>query len=258
MRRVLKLCLGGWVLVFSLVAFSGCKKEAPPPTPPPPPRAETRDPAPPDPTPPPTIQISASPSSIERNSQTTLRWDTTNAASVVIDNGVGNVAESGSLVITPRQSTTYTATATGAGGEARASARVTVITPTAAAPLTTDQMQIEELIAEGKFQPVFFAYDKSDLTDESMATLRENARFLRQYPDSRILIEGHCDERGSEEYNLALGDRRARVTYDFLTQLGVEANRMNTISFGEERPFDPAKTEAAFAKNRRAHFRGGR
>ncbi|MEE8587343.1 MAG: OmpA family protein [Acidobacteriota bacterium] len=258
MRRVLRLCLSGGVLVFSLMVFSGCKKEAPPPAPPPP-RTESRPSPPPDPVlPAPTIRISASPSSIERTSQTTLRWDSSNAASVVIDNGVGNVTEQGSVVITPLQSTTYTATATGGGGEAKASARVTVIAPASKAPLTTDQMQIEDLIDEGRFRPVFFAYDKSDLSEEAKAVLQENARYLRQYPDSRILIEGHCDERGSEEYNLALGDLRSRTAHDFLVQLGVETNRMNTISFGEERPFDPALTEAAFAKNRRAHFRGGR
>lgn len=168
------------------------------------------------------------------------------------------MAEQGSVVVTPLQSTTYTAIATGAGGEARASARVTVIEPAPSAPLADDQVRLEELMGQDKFQDIFFAYDKAELTEEAKATLRQNAIYLRELPKSRILIEGHCDERGSEEYNLALGDRRARAAFDFLVQLGVEPERMNTISFGEERPFDPGHSEAAWAKNRRAHFVGDR
>jgi peptidoglycan-associated lipoprotein len=101
---------------------------------------------------------------------------------------------------------------------------------------------------------VFFEYDSADLTPEARRILEENAKWFRRYPEARITVEGHCDERGTEEYNLALGDRRANAAADYLVQLGVETDRLDRISFGEERPFVEGTTEAAYAKNRRAHF----
>lgn len=203
----------------------------------------------------PTISISANPSSVQRTMQTTLSWDSKDAASVVIDQGVGNVSLSGSIVVTPLESTTYTAIAKGAGGEARSSARVTVIRPDVTkTDVLTPQQELQRIIDQGGVRPVFFAYDKYDLTEESKEILRENAKVFRSHSEYRVVIEGHCDERGSEEYNLALGDRRAQAAYDYLVLLGVDPRKMSTISFGEERPFDTGTTEAAYARNRRAQF----
>ncbi len=234
--------------------FAGCSKKTGPPlssapttTAPAPDRPEPKAPTP-------TLSISADPSSIQRNSQTTLKWQSSNATSVVIDNGVGNVQSNGSLTVTPLQSTTYTATATGPGGEARASTRVTVVRP-AAKPIATDAELAQEAIRDGRIRPVFFAYDKAELTQDAKAILRANARWMREFPGAQFVIEGHCDERGSEEYNLALGDRRAQAAFEFIRQLGVNASNVRTISYGEERPFDTGHNEAAWAKNRRAHFR---
>jgi peptidoglycan-associated lipoprotein len=118
----------------------------------------------------------------------------------------------------------------------------------------TDVEGLRRAIEEGKVNPIFFAYDRAEITSESKAVLEENARWFRRYPNALVTIEGHCDERGTEEYNLALGDRRAQAARDYLIQLGVSSNRMESISFGEERPFAQGSNEAAWAQNRRAHF----
>ncbi|MCI0699094.1 peptidoglycan-associated lipoprotein Pal [candidate division KSB1 bacterium] len=103
-------------------------------------------------------------------------------------------------------------------------------------------------------QNVYFDFDKYDLTSEALQTLADNARVLKAYPDARIAIEGHCDERGTVEYNLALGDKRAKAAKDYLVSLGVDASQISTISYGKEQPLDPSHTEEAWARNRRAEF----
>jgi peptidoglycan-associated lipoprotein len=106
----------------------------------------------------------------------------------------------------------------------------------------------------GPLEDIHFALDQSDLTDQARATLERNAQWMRSHAGAKVRVEGHCDERGTVEYNLALGERRAQATRDYLVSLGVEAGRLSTVSYGKERPIDPSSTEAAFAKNRRAHF----
>lgn len=101
---------------------------------------------------------------------------------------------------------------------------------------------------------VFFAFDDYSLSDEAMATLGENARIIKEHPDVVYLIEGHCDERGTVEYNLALGEKRAKAVRDYLVALGVPASQLRITSYGEERPFALGHDEAAWAQNRRAHF----
>jgi peptidoglycan-associated lipoprotein len=101
---------------------------------------------------------------------------------------------------------------------------------------------------------VYFGYDSYDLSATSLATLRENAEVLKAYPDFSLAIEGHCDERGTIDYNLALGEKRAAAVRDYLASLGVARDRIRIITFGEERPVDPGHTEAAWSKNRRAEF----
>jgi peptidoglycan-associated lipoprotein len=101
---------------------------------------------------------------------------------------------------------------------------------------------------------IYFAFDRYDLGPEARAVLTKNAEFVLNFPESEIQIEGHCDERGTSEYNLALGERRSLSVRQYLVSLGVPAGRLSTISFGEELPADPRHNEAAWAKNRRAHF----
>lgn len=101
---------------------------------------------------------------------------------------------------------------------------------------------------------VFFEFDSAELDPMAVSQLKNNAMWLVDNPSIALMIEGHCDERGTTEYNLALGERRAEVTKRFLEKAGVAASRLGTVSFGEEKPFDPGHDEAAWAKNRRAHF----
>ena len=107
---------------------------------------------------------------------------------------------------------------------------------------------------EFEMEDVYFEYDSSLLTSEAQMLLKKKAQYLKEHPGITVVIEGHCDERGTFEYNLALGDRRALSVKAFLTDLGVSASRLTTISYGEERPLDPRSTEDAWAKNRRVHF----
>lgn len=106
-----------------------------------------------------------------------------------------------------------------------------------------------------KLEIVYFGFNEAVLTDEARETLARNAEYLRRRPEARVQIEGHCDERGSTEYNLALGERRAMTVRDYLIKLGIEPRRLEIISYGEERPADPRSLELAWARNRRAEFR---
>jgi peptidoglycan-associated lipoprotein len=256
MQRITLYNLSWFFCFFCFLTVAACSKRPPPRTPSPGAsrtRDVTRDQRAGGPLP--TVTLAASPSTIERGEQTTLTWETTDTASLVIDSGIGNVADSGSLVVSPRDSTTFTATATGAGGEATASTRVTVVPRSARGMITsTDLDGLQQAVEEGKIQPLFFDYDQAGITADGERVLRENARWFQQFPNATILIEGHCDERGTEEYNLALGDRRAQATKAYLVQLGIASARMETISFGEERPFAPGYDEDAYRLNRRAHF----
>jgi peptidoglycan-associated lipoprotein len=119
-------------------------------------------------------------------------------------------------------------------------------------PLST--RSIDDVNRESPLQPAFFDYDSAELTAEARSALDANAAILKKYPTWVITIEGHCDERGTAEYNLALGERRAVAAQAYLVSLGIAPARLRTVSYGKEFPFDPAKTEAAWAKNRRAHF----
>lgn len=101
---------------------------------------------------------------------------------------------------------------------------------------------------------IHFEFDKAEIMGEARATLDDNVRQLKDHPDARVTIEGHCDERGTVEYNLALGQRRAHNTMQYMVRKGIGANRVSIISYGEERPVDPRHSEDAWSKNRRAHF----
>lgn len=254
MLPVARLTLVRVFCLFFLFTAPACRSRRPPivELPPPVPTTETQ-PGPAGPMP--TVVISASPNTIVRGEQTTLSWESTNAISLVIDKGVGTVAESGSLVVLPRESTTYTAIASGPAGDSRSSTRVTVVPGSAQGIIrSTDMEKLQLAIEEGEVQPLFFEYDQAVLTSQGERLLEENARWFRQYPNATIIIEGHCDERGTEEYNLALGDRRAQRVRTYLVQLGIAPDRMRAISFGEERPFARGYDEAAYRLNRRVHF----
>ncbi len=128
------------------------------------------------------------------------------------------------------------------------------VVPPMPVPEDIGAKSLDDLNRDSPLQPVFFVLDSSDLSSDGQAALQQNASVLKQFASWQITIEGHCDERGSAEYNLALGERRALAARDYLVSLGIPATRVRTVSYGKEFPFDPAQTEEAFSKNRRAHF----
>ncbi len=233
--------------IFLVLGLGGCKKKAPITPPPPPP------PAAPSPAPAPTVTLSADPTSIEKGQSSTLTWSTSSATNVSLDQGIGDVSTSGSRSVSPSVSTTYTITAKGEGGTATATARISVSAPPPPPPPTPMGPSVEELFNE-KVKDIYFDYDKSDIRDDARPVLAANADFLKQNPSLKVTIEGHCDERGSEEYNIGLGDRRATGTKEYLVTLGVSADRVNSISYGKEKPQCADKTEECYQKNRRSHF----
>ena len=245
----------GFTLLFStLIAFGCHKAPAQPPTPPPPAAAPPAAEAPA-----PTITLRAQPTTIDRGGSTTLQWQARNATTVTITPGVGDVAATGNRSVNPTSSVTYTATAMGPGGSATDTARITVNAPPAAGSTTpTPSGNISNVPLGTAFQQnvktIYFDYDKSDIRPDQVSILQGNASWLKSNQNARFTIEGHCDERGSEEYNLALGDRRANAVKEFLVAQGVAANRIMTVSYGEERPVCRETTEECYAMNRRAAF----
>ncbi|HKD02115.1 MAG TPA: peptidoglycan-associated lipoprotein Pal [Terriglobales bacterium] len=226
-------------MVGAVIMLGACKKKAAPPPPPPPP-----------PPPAPTASLSASPDTIDKGASTTLTWQTTNATDVSID-GIGAVQPNGSQRVTPTDSTTYHLVAKGEGGTQEATARVTVNAP--AAPPPTPSGTEEELFSQN-VKDVFFDFDKSDIRPDQQSAVQGNIDFLKQHPGISFTIEGHADERGSTEYNLALGDSRANAVKTALVQGGVNASNIKTISYGKEKPFCTESTEQCWQTNRRGHF----
>jgi len=136
-------------------------------------------------------------------------------------------------------------------------ARVEESVPVPSEPLAEDTIanrSLDDLNRDSPFKPVFFALDSAELDDAGRAVATANAQLLRKYPTWVITVEGHCDERGTAEYNLALGERRAVAVKTYLVSLGISPDRIRTVSYGKEFPFDPGHDEAAWAQNRRAHF----
>jgi peptidoglycan-associated lipoprotein len=240
-NRTMK-CLSLMFLFAALLTLGACHKKAPPAPPPPPPPPPAA----------PTASLSASPDTINPGQAATLSWQTTNADNVTIDNGIGKVDASGQRTVNPSQSTTYHLTATGKGGTQEATARVTVTPPPrveAPQPTASEEEQFAQMIKD-----IYFDYDKYDLRGDQTATVQADAQWLAQHPNVRFTIEGHCDERGSTEYNIALGDNRAQAVRNALTQAGVPADRIKVISYGKEKPFCTESNEQCWQQNRRAHF----
>ena len=246
------------ILLLAMAAGTGCKKKIPPPAPPPAPKVEV--PPAPAPKAPMITAFTAEPSSIERGQSAVLRWSVENADAVEINQGVGVVQANGTRRVFPNDSTTYTLTAKGPGGSTSATASVNVTAP-APPPVVAPppKKSLEERLTE--MQDAFFDYDKFNIREDAKGVLTRDADALKailaDFPNAVIALEGHCDERGSAEYNMALGDRRATAARDFLTPLGISADRLKTISYGKERPQCTESNEACWQKNRRAHFSAG-
>jgi len=232
-----------FVLIFSLSALlllGACKKKVAPPPPPPPP-----------PPPAPTASISVSPSTIQAGQSASLTWQTSNATDVSID-GIGAVQPNGSQSVSPSDSTTYHLTAKGSGGTQEATARLTVTQPPPPPPpppTVTDEDLFNQNIKD-----IYFDYDKSDIRADQQSSIQADIAFLTQHSNMNFTVEGHCDERGSTEYNLALGDNRANSVKNALVQGGVSADNIKTISYGKEKPFCTDHNEECWQQNRRGHF----
>jgi len=229
---------------FLALFIGACKK--------PPKAPEVAPPPPPPPAAKPTASISADRSSIQKGESVRLTWTTTDAQNVSIAPEVGAVTAQGSTTVTPADSATYTITATGAGGSADASVHITVTVPpppvVEAPKPTMDELFLKEV------RDAYFDYDKAEIRADAREALGKTADFFRNYPQLRVTIEGHCDERGSTEYNLALGDRRASAVKQYLVGLGIAADRLTTVSYGKEKPFCMQTDEACYQQNRRGHF----
>jgi peptidoglycan-associated lipoprotein len=250
--------IGAVLLSLSLLMVAeGCKKKGPAPPPPPAPKQEA--PPPPPPAKRPTIaSFTVEPSTIERGQSAMLRWSTQDAESVTINPGLGSVNPSGSRSVSPSSTTSYELIARGPGGEARQSVTLRVTEPPAPPPPAPEPtVTFAEAVAR-EIRDAFFDFDKSDINEGARATLTANADRMKQifqkYSSGVIVVEGHCDERGSAEYNLGLGDRRSTAARDFLVQLGVPGDRLKTVSYGKERPQCTESNEDCWQKNRRAHF----
>jgi len=251
----------GIVGLFLLALSAGCKKKVPvaavPPPAPPPSRTEVAPP----PKAPTITEFTAEPGTIDRGRSAVLRWRVNDASDVEIDQGIGAVSSAGDHRVFPENATTYTLVAKGPGGNATASAIVSVTAPPPPAPVTPVPAAPIQTIGQrlaNEVQDAFFDYDKSNIRDDARAALTNDADALRSilndFPKATIVIEGHCDERGSAEYNIALGDTRATSAKEFLGQLGLPPERLRTISYGKERPQCTDSNDACWQKNRRAHF----
>ncbi len=243
MKHILRLFVPVLLLV-ALVAVAGCKKKEKPLPP-----AETAPP--PTTAPAPTAQITATPDNITAGDQVVLSWRTTDANSVSID-GIGDVPTSGVKNVNPSSSTSYHLVARGDGGNADATVRVTVNQPPAVQVPTKSMSAEEEFRAN--MQDIFYDYDASDIRPDAQATLSRDAAFLKNHPEIKVVIGGYCDERGSNEYNLQLGQTRAEAARNALVNAGVSASSLRVISYGKEKPFCSESTEDCWQQNRRAGF----
>ncbi|HWE52101.1 MAG TPA: OmpA family protein [Bryobacteraceae bacterium] len=246
-----------------MVFASACSKKTPVVPPPSSPQAQGNTSAPAAGRPV-ISEFIAEPSSVERGQSAILRWTVSGATGVAIDHGIGTVPLTGTQrLAAATATTTYTLTATGPGGEATSTATLTVTSPTpreTLPPPVSTTGTLDQRV-ERDLQDALFDYDSNNIRGDARTTLSADAEALKRifadFPRATIIVEGHCDERGSAEYNLGLGDRRATAARDFLTQLGVSADRLKTVSYGKERPTCTEATESCWQRNRRAHFSVG-
>jgi len=195
--------------------------------------------------------LTATPTVISAGDQVQLSWRTTDATAVSID-GIGDVPTTGVKSVSPAASTTYHLVARGEGGTAEASVRVTVNAPPAVVVPSNTLSAEEEFKAN--VQDAFFDYDTYDIRGDAQSVLAKDASYLVSHPNVKVAIGGYCDERGSNEYNLALGQNRADAAKNALIQAGIAASRIRVVSYGKEKPYCSESTEECWQQNRRAGF----
>lgn len=205
----------------------------------------------------PTATLAADPPAIDIGQSVVLNWRTTNAASVAID-GIGPVPANGTQTVSPSNSTNFHLVAKGDGGTVEANVRVTVRVPTV--PSTTGDSSDAngamgtDAAFHQNVRDVFFDYDSFDLRPDAQTAALNAARYLASHPAIKVLIGGYCDDRGSAEYNITLGENRANAARTALISAGVPASRLRVVSYGKERQFCSEQNETCWQENRRAQF----
>jgi peptidoglycan-associated lipoprotein len=242
-------------LAVALTALGGCGKKPSPVNP------ASLGPTAPTPPPAPTATLTADPLAIDLGQSVVLNWRTTDATSTTID-GIGPVNVNGTQTVSPSSSTNFHLTAKGDGGTVEANVRVTVRIPVAPTPppdtgaattTTVPQMGSDEAFHQN-VADIFFDYDSYELRPEGTASATKAASYLVAHPDIHIVIGGYCDDRGSAEYNLALGENRANAAKTALVNAGVAPGRVRVVSFGKEKQFCTDETDECWQQNRRAQF----
>lgn len=203
---------------------------------------------------PPTASITADPLSIDLGQSVVLNWRTQNANVVTID-GIGQVNANGTQTVTPANSTNFHLVAKGDGGTTEANVRVTVNVPVAPTPPASESADMgSDAAFHQNVQDVFFDYDSFDLRPDAQTSVAQAAAYLTANPAIRIVIGGYCDDRGSAEYNLALGENRANSAKTALVAAGVAPGRIRVVSYGKEKQFCTEENETCWQQNRRAQF----
>ncbi|HEV2576628.1 MAG TPA: OmpA family protein [Acidobacteriaceae bacterium] len=232
---------------IALLAATGCHKKAntlPPPSALPPEAGVSA----------PTATISADPMAIDQGQSVVLNWRTTGATSVSID-GIGNVATNGTQTVTPDSSTNFHLVAKGDGGTTEANVRVTVRVPTVPESGNISENDAgADAVFHQNVKDLFFDYDSYDIRSADEASVTAAASYINAHPDLKILIAGYCDDRGSAEYNITLGENRANAAKQALVAAGVNAARIRVVSYGKERQFCTEENESCWQQNRRAQF----
>jgi peptidoglycan-associated lipoprotein len=241
-----------FLLAVSLAAVTGCHKKTNPVNP------ASLGPTAASPTPAPTANLTADPLAIDLGQSVVLNWRTTDANSVTID-GIGPVNVNGTQTVSPSNSTNFHLVAKGDGGTTEASVRVTVRVPVApTVPTDNANGENADMGADKVFhqnvQDIFFDYDSYALRADGQTAATKAASYLVAHPAIKIVIGGYCDDRGSAEYNLALGENRANSAKTALVNGGVAANRIRVVSYGKEKQFCTEETEECWQQNRRAQF----
>ena len=239
-------------LSLAVLALGGCHKK---------PAPVATNALPPATGPAPTATLYADPLAIDLGQSVVLNWRTTNATGVSIE-GLGDVAVNGTQTVSPANSTNFHLVAKGDGGTAGANVRVTVRVPTV--PSSAGATGSGQGTGEGDsgsdaafhaaVQDLFFGYDSYDISAESEGNVSAAARYLNAHPAMKVLIGGYCDDRGSAEYNISLGENRANAARDALVSAGVAAARIRVVSYGKEKQFCTEENESCWQQNRRAQF----
>jgi peptidoglycan-associated lipoprotein len=242
-NTVARNTMAGLVAAAALLLSAGCNKKPVRAVAPPPPATGDA----------PIAALTATPSAVAPGQPVTLSWHTQNATDVSID-GIGPVETAGVKSVTPTQSTDYHLVARGPGGSTDATARVTVTTGSTLAESNTNDTSVDDASFHTNVMDIFFDYDAYDVRPDAQSTISKDVAFLNAHPSLKIVVGGYCDDRGSTEYNLALGENRANAVKQALVAAGVPADRIRTVSYGKEKQFCTEETEQCWQQNRRAGF----